>query len=224
MNTQIPQHTHTMGDICGHHKRSISWSAIFIGALFGIGISFLLNLFAVGIGLSAFTSTTPQTLAVGGIIGLIIISIASMGTLGWIAGFIGATRSLCFHNKTDCNFGCIYGFSAWCLALVLGMLLAMPASHFVKQSVHALNPTLQTQHVYKQSMEYPAKNDVSQTTTINANANEAVKTDVTTDADARKILITTTFITFIMFFIGAISASIGGHMGYARYSDKEDVS
>ncbi len=223
MNTQNP---HTIADNCGHHRRSVSWSAIFIGALYGIGISFLFNLFAVGIGLSAFTTTTPQTLAVGGIIGLIIISIVSMGTLGWIAGFIGATRSLCFHDKMQCNYGCIYGFTAWCLALVLGMLLAMPASQFVKQSVHALNPTIQVHRMYTQSKDYPEKNDVNQTsqaTSLTANANGAIATNATTDADARKILITTTFITFVMFFIGAISASIGGHMGYAFYSNKEDI-
>jgi hypothetical protein len=224
MNTQIPQHTTVERvETCTHSKRTVSWSAIIIGALFGIGISFLLNLFALGIGLSAFTSTTPQTLAVGGIIGLIIISIFSMGILGWIAGFIGATKSLCYHDKTQCNFGCIYGFSAWCLALVLSMLLAMPAAQLVAHSIHALNPTLNTERLYTQSNVLPSRNDTSTTTSSTTRTNEVARNNVVTDEDTHKILVRSIFTTFVMFFIGAISASIGGHLGYKRYSRTEDI-
>jgi len=57
-----------------HVYKRISWTAIFVGAIVAVGLSFLLNLFGIAIGLSAFTLSTDgaSVLAVGGLVGMII--------------------------------------------------------------------------------------------------------------------------------------------------------
>ena len=76
MATQVQndhQHDH-------HCNKRISWSAILTGALVGVGLSFLLNLFGVAIGLSAFSMGDhgPASLAIGGLLGLIASTIIAM--------------------------------------------------------------------------------------------------------------------------------------------------
>ena len=66
------------------YKR-MSWTAIFVGALIGTGLGFLLHLFGIAIGLSAF-SLTPDgatAVAIGGIVGMLIGVIASMLAAGY---------------------------------------------------------------------------------------------------------------------------------------------
>jgi len=198
-----------------HTRNHFSWSAIVLGAFFGIGISFLLNLFAFGIGLAAFKTNSAATLAIGGMLSLIVISIISMGTMGWIAGFIGGIKSLCNHNKLYCNYGCIYGFGAWCFALILSMFLVTPTSHLISHTTHAINPTL-TMTVVK---TYPvAVNDVNtQAPQPGLNQDNANKIDNVEQVDADKALSTTVLVAASLFSIGALSAGIGGHLGYKRY-------
>ncbi len=76
------------------HKR-ISWSAILIGAFVGIGLTFLLNLFCVALGVSVFTVGNDGAIAlvVGGIISMLVGIIASMVAAGYAAGYLG--RFLC---------------------------------------------------------------------------------------------------------------------------------
>lgn len=130
---------HVMTD-CEHDDhfckgRYISWSAIVIGALVGIGLSFLLNVFGIAIGLSAFNaaSTGATTMAIGGFIGMIIGTIASMFMAGWVTGYLSRTFS--FHR----NLGVLYGFSAWCLALVITIVLASSATHFLSSRNYSLS-------------------------------------------------------------------------------------
>lgn len=219
--------THSSNPISNNcHERKnhcFSWSAVFIGAFFGIGISFLLNLFGVAIGLSAFSSASPQTLAIGGIIALVIIAIFSMGILGWIAGYIGATKRLCDHNHQQCNYGCIYGFGAWCVALILSMLLAMPTTHFISESVRMLNPSIKYTQMSSQSLLASDADNTANTTTSTDAENQVAQTKVSMDDETHKTLTTTTFIAFIIFFIGALSACIGGHCGYNRYTRCEEI-
>jgi hypothetical protein len=80
-----------------HHHQShmgcpkrISWSAILAGALVGIGLSFLLNLFSIAMGLS-FVSTTKEgllTLVVSGLIGLVAGTIFVSFSSGFTAGYL----------------------------------------------------------------------------------------------------------------------------------------
>jgi hypothetical protein len=200
-------------DISVRKGKCFSWSSVFVGALVGIGISFLLNLFGMSIGLAAFghaTGSTSLTFAIGGFLALLIIAIVSMGALGTVAGYLGAVKKLQCNTTSDlhCNYGCLYGFTAWCLALILTVLLALPAGKFINYTTRALSdPTLVlTSDVY-------TKHDVTQTKVLPTTA------PGTTEETAKQLAVTT-FIAFIIFFIGALAAAIAGHIAFERCTRK----
>lgn len=194
-----------MTDAQGHHHhchhRAISWSAVITGALIGVGLGFLLNLFSVSIGLSAFTTSTDglSTLAVGGFIGMLIGVIATMFVSGWVAGYLG--QPYC----GDKNLGVLYGFTAWCLSLVLAVLLAANFAHFVTNYAAAVSnhPTTNV-------------NMTSDTTApmVSENKKETGDSVVTVNTEkAANAIGATAFVTFILFFIGALSSCFGGFSG-----------
>src|SRR5687767_10657531 len=76
---------------CGCRPKAISWTAILAGALVGMGLTFLLNTFSIGIGLSLVRTTEDglTSLAIGGFIGLLIGAIVSMFAAGFTAGCLG---------------------------------------------------------------------------------------------------------------------------------------
>jgi len=184
-----------------HHK-AISWTAIITGALIGVGLSFLLNLFSVSIGLSAFTTSTDglSTLAIGGFIGMLIGVIVTMFITGWVAGYLG--QPYCAQR----NLGVLYGFTAWCLALILAVLLATSISHFVTN--------------YAMTVSHAPAASVNMTTDESAPVvSETKRTDhgseVTVNTEkAANVIGATAFVTFILFFVGALSSCFGGHSGY----------
>ena len=90
----------------------ISWTALLVAAFVAVGLSFLLNLFSIAIGLGAITitSTGETKLAAGGVISLTLGSIIVMFTSGWVAGYLGQT------NCPKRNQGILYGFASWCVA------------------------------------------------------------------------------------------------------------
>lgn len=187
------QHTHC------HHK-SLSWTAVITGALVGVGLSFLLNLFSVSIGLSAFTTSSEglSTLAIGGFIGLLIVAIVSMFLTGWVAGYLG--QPYC----RDKNMGVLYGFTAWCLALILAALLASTFGHFVTS--------------YAAAMSNPPVEKVNMTTQDNApmvsENKKETGSEVTVNTEkAANAIGATAFVTFILFFVGALSSCFGGYSG-----------
>jgi hypothetical protein len=61
----------------------------------GVGLSFLLNLFSIAIGLSLVTTSKEgiASLAIGGFLGLVISAIAAMFVAGTTSGYLG--RSCC---------------------------------------------------------------------------------------------------------------------------------
>lgn len=185
------------------HSKYISWSAIIIGAFVAIGLSFLLNVFGLAISLSAFTTNAgATTLAVGGFIGMLIGTIASMFVAGWVAGYL--SRFFCFHR----NLGVLYGFATWCLALILTLLLASSASHFISARYYSLSdPTGNIVHV----TDNASAPIVSQQTTAHSNSNI---NNTQTTVNAPKALALSLFIMFILFFIGALSSCFGGYFGY----------
>lgn len=183
------------------HKKPISWTAVITGALVGIGLSFLLNLFSVAIGLSMVTTTKEgiTSLAIGGFIGLLIGTIVSMFVAGFTAGFLG--RLHCLKH----NLGVIYGFTSWCLALILTVLLASSMANYVSSYTnlvtHSATPTTA---VIINNETAPAISTLSSThhTDVVVNAQEATNT----------LGISALFI-FILFFVGAAASCFGGHYG-----------
>lgn len=185
-----------------HHcrPRCVSWSAIISGALVGIGLTFLLNLFCVAIGLAVVTTNTEgvTSLAIGGFIGLLISIIVAMFSAGSVAGYLA--RPYCFKR----HLGILYGFLAWCLALVLGVLLAGSMTEFSTSYRNYVNNGPDAVRVVNNNVT-PA---VTSTTRGNAT------TEVT--VNAQKVVNNVgyaAFLVFVLFFIGALSSSLGGYCG-----------
>lgn len=177
---------------------SLSWTAVIVGALVGIGLAFLLNLFSVAIGLSVYTTTTAgaMTLAIGGMVGLAIGIIVSMYVAGWVAGYLG--RSHCVKR----NLGVLYGFTAWCLALLITVMMTANMGRYISTYSHFLsNPTVVTLTQDKM--------DVMGTTKATANSPVEVVDVVVTAGNVGM----GAFIIFILFSLGALASCFGGHCG-----------
>ena len=189
----------------------ISWSAIFIGALSGVGLGFLLNLFGLAIGLSIFTTGKDgaMVIAIGGIIGILIGVIASMVTAGYAAGHLA--RVFCMNR----HHGILYGFVTWSLALLLAALVAAPLSHYIADySQRISHSALSIPKNKTDNVEILTTNSTS-TLAIEENANsvqiKAAPASIATGA----------FIVFAFFFIGAISSCIGACWGMGCCKERE---
>lgn len=192
----VPGHDHH--GMCGHKR--FSWGAVLAGALVGIGLAFLLNLFSIAIGLSLVSTSNEGmlTLAIGGFIGLLIGTIAAMFTAGFTAGYLGRF----FTMKR--NLGVLYGFAAWCLALILTALLTAHMGRYIS--------------VYSDFASHPS-------VTVFSTDKHAGQEGAVINADTEKsskVLGMTTFLIFVLFFVGALSSCIGGHWGMTcRCSDDD---
>lgn len=192
------------------YVRCISWSAILAGALVGLGLGFLLKLLGVAIGLSAVaTGDNGVTgLAIGGFIGLLICTIIAMFFAGWVAGRVGGGI-----GTTRC-FGVLYGFTTWCVVLLLTVLLSSHMGRFMAYNYRALvKPTPAVSTMVTNTAGQRQQAAVNATSDSN---NMAAVADTTTAVDAEKaagILSLSFFLAFIMFAVGALSACIGGYCG-----------
>lgn len=192
-------HTHTHDHMCC--KKRLSWSAIIAGALVGIGLSFLLNLFSIAIGLSIFNTATEGavTLAIGGFIGVIIGTIVPMFFAGFTAGYLG--RPHCARR----NLGVLYGFTAWCLALILTALFTTHMGHYVSSYGNFVsNPS---------AVVVTSDSGSAGVTTSPATPAPQSAVMVIDAQRAANGLAMGTFLIFVLFSIGALSSAIGGHCG-----------
>ncbi|MDF3054275.1 MAG: Uncharacterized protein K0Q74_182 [Gammaproteobacteria bacterium] len=192
-------HEHFCGIKC------VSWSAIIAGALVGLGTSFLLNLFGIAIGLSAFTTDRQGmlTLAVGGFIGLTIGAIVSMFFAGWVAGYLA--RMSCFNR----HFGALYGLVTWCLSLVLTIILTANAAQFMSMRNHSLSdPTSIVLTTNRDAATVSERNQSNVVSSINSQ-----RTTVVNAEEAANDLGKSLFLTFILFFLSAVASCFGGYFG-----------
>ncbi|HAF88143.1 MAG: hypothetical protein CMF38_01300 [Legionellaceae bacterium] len=177
--------------------KRISWSAIFIGAFIGLGLSFLLNLFSVAIGLTVFTQTdtNANVLAWGGYIAFLIGIIVAMLAAGYAAGYLG--RLYCPKR----NLGIVYGFTTWTVSLIFMVIMAAQLSSYVMS--------------YGQFMGYdtvraPMKGyQVTIETNQTASTNIAQATQKNSSTTVAHAMAWSVFMMFLSFMIGAIMCCIG---------------
>ncbi|MCA0403507.1 MAG: hypothetical protein LCH30_06870 [Proteobacteria bacterium] len=193
---------------CAGSHRLISWSAIFVGAIVGIGLTFLLNLFSLAIGLSSATtnSSGATVLALGGMLGIVIGLIASMLAAGYTAGYLGRVAYPGRH------LGIIYGFATWTVALLLTAFIGAKMGSYVTAYSNAVaNADYSVVQIKPATSTEPAKVEATKTTTN--------KTPVKTETTETTVQTTTTGLAwgalglFGLFFLGAISCCIGAHCG-----------
>lgn len=159
-----------------------SWKPIIAGALIAVGLAFLLNLFSIAIGLTAFTTNSEgvETIVLGGLLGTAVGIVSSMFAAGWLTGYLGQRHC----NKR--HLGALYGFLAWCLALIIAIFLASHAQHYISFYGHFLSGTPDV-----------AVSNVA-----------VVANNLST-----KGLVISSYIIFILFFLSAFACSLGGHCG-----------
>lgn len=195
---------HMDGQSC--YVKCISWAGIVAGALVAVGLSFLLNLLGVSLDLSVFSASAEgsKTIAMGGFIVLLIISVVVMFIAGKVAGKLG--RFTCKTRK----IGILHGFLAWVLALIISIVGADSLNKFIVGHVNGM--VYQSSH-YGQLTSSEA---ASLTSTIVADASKDLAS-VSTDKKS-SVLSIATFLTFLIFFVGAVASCLGGYCA-ARKSE-----
>jgi len=174
----------------------LSWSAILAGAFIGLGISFLFNLFNISIGLSLIASNPEglERLAISGFLGMLIGTVVSTFVTGFIAGYLGP------DGDEQGKSGVIYGFLAWCIALILMVTFTANMGTYVEAYSHgntvAPPQTAQMNYSYSQSDEGSESGALSPK-----------------NVEMRKELGTGSFLIFTLFFVGALTSCFGGYSG-----------
>lgn len=172
-------------------EKVFSWTAIFVGALTGLGLTFLFNLLSLAIGISLFTQQTNDTFAfsITGIIGFFLVAFISMFVTGWIAGKLTLLSSM---RKV---WGCLYGFTAWCLTFIMTVILLMNTLQFIQFHSNFTSKNLTT---IKISNQLP---------TMTQSQGSNAETE-------KKIIGLNAYVTFIFFLVGASSSTLGGYVGF----------
>lgn len=200
-----------------HPHRRFCWSAVFAGALVGVGIGFLLHLFGMAIGLSAYSSSADRAgmIAIGGILGMLIGVAATGLTAGYTAGYLGRCLNAPRH------WGMMYGFTTWSIALLLSMLVAVPGSHYIASFTNSLAKSQIVKNIGE------ANNEVSGISKPAANDTAMVqKTDegnALNTPDAGENLAWSSWIIFVLFFAGAFFSCLGACWGAGCRKDYEET-
>lgn len=182
--------------------KRISWSAILTGALVGVGFSFLLNLFGVAIGLSAFSMGDQgvMSLAIGGLFGIIVSTIIAMFFAGFTSGYIGR---LYVPGR---NMAGIYGFSTWIVAIILTAVLTTHLGSYIES--YSTSVTRSTVIITQD------KTAEAMTSKSHASSHEEHhKIANITPKEVTGGIAIGAFIVFAMFFIGALSSCVGARFG-----------
>lgn len=179
----------------------LSWSAIFAGAFTGVGLNFLLQLYGIAIGLSAYSSSSfgATKIAIGGLLGLLVGVIAAMVAAGFVAGYLGK-----FYH-CYCHGGIIYGFLTWSMGLVLSAVLIFPFTHYASAYTRALSPSVEITNALPHPIEI--KPDTS-TPSMKETGGTKPSIKVTPSA-----LTGSSWVIFLLFFIGALSSCAGACWG-----------
>lgn len=180
---------------------SISWTALGIGSLLIVGLSYLMRLFTVGVGLSSYSTTTSGTVAfaITGFVCLIILSYLLLFLAGWVTGLISSV-----HSEKRW-LGLLHGFAAWCLALVImGAFVAPNHPFFIAQRFpHSVN------------VFAPANtlNSPTLPLTTTAPQNQNTVQAITSPANPVNTLGIGMLATFFIFLSGVLGSSLGGYYG-----------
>ncbi|MDR3502268.1 MAG: hypothetical protein P4L79_06760 [Legionella sp.] len=199
---------HSVNVVEGHKMTGMCWTAVITGALVGLGIGFLLNLFGAAIGLSAYKMNQSEAVvAIGGVIGLLIGVIVAMGASGFVAGYLGR-----FHH-CYCHGGVIYGFVTWCLALILSTVLVIPMIHYVGFYADNINSALIASELSNANANPVTKAPTNGNVAPTPANPTGTKGQVSAPSQPIKYPAWTSWILFILFFVGALSSCIGACYG-----------
>lgn len=193
-----------------HPKRCVSWSAVLGGALVGVGLAFLLNLFSIAVGLSALSmdsTTGVTTVAISGLIGVLIATIVSMFVGGATAGCLA--RAHCPKRKS----GAFYGFVSWCVALLIMACFTGHIGRYVATyTSFVTNPSAMPVMVMPMQVQMQAGAQRNMMTPAAAQTMKGPQAQAA-QAPTNNPLGIGAFIVFVLFFVGALASCFGGHFG-----------
>ncbi|MBA4695895.1 MAG: hypothetical protein H2069_00730 [Legionella sp.] len=189
---------------CKLTSTHLNWAAIFAGALVGMGLGFLLNIFSMAIGLSAYTSVNgSMVVAIGGVLGLLIGSIVAMGVAGFVAGYLGR-----FYH-CYCHGGVIYGFLTWSLAIMLSAALILPVTRYITFYEENLAPVTVT---------------AADVNAAEVSQQQALPSPEKIVHAHPKHLAWNGWILFLFFFLGALASCMGACCGMGcRKVDRDNL-
>lgn len=185
------------------YYKNLSWTAIFIGALVGVGLGLLLKIFGLAIGLSALSMNAHggTVIAIGGFLGFAIGIIVSMFMAGFTTGYLGRCTS--FH----CNLGIIYGFTTWTVVMLLSAVMMGYMGQFVSTYSANLNHSMvMAPHSDKAKVD-------AVIVEMPANPSNDLNVAKATTVDDVSDLALSTILMFILFFLGALSSCLGAWYG-----------
>lgn len=117
-SSDYPARSH-YGDHDHNHRSTVSWGAIFAGAVAALGVQVLLMMLGAGLGLAVYSPLTESdpmaNLSIGALLIQSISAIISLCLGGWVAG-----RFAPVHCRAT---GWLHGFTVWCTATVGGVIL-----------------------------------------------------------------------------------------------------
>jgi hypothetical protein len=191
----------------------ISWSAILAGAFVGLGLAFLLHLYAIAISLSAFSSASnhgASVITIGGLLGMIIGVIAAMATAGFVAGYLGRFHYYLLHG------GVIYGFLTWSIIIFLSAIMVGPMESYVENFGNSLSNST----VIRNNGE--DRNVTVQNTAVVPKNGKMANVPVV-DVSAKQLAFGG-WVVFVLFFVGALSSCIGACYGIQCKRDYPNLS
>ena len=190
------------------HFRFFSWSAVFAGALVGVGLGFLFNLLNLALGFFVLTTETGKdidTLAIGGLIWLVVCGIITMFLAGWVAGKVARC---CYYKR---SVGLVHGFCAWVVALIITFVMLAHLGVFL----HGGSAVAQTAANYS-STSSPTKVVNQSVGTVSSPVKGTTNDKLVVDQKSSEVSSKGTFGLFLIFFVGAVSSCIGGLLGIGR--------
>ncbi|TAL64470.1 MAG: hypothetical protein EPN84_03380 [Legionella sp.] len=187
----------------------LSWSALFAGAVAGVGLNFLLNLLALGLGLASFSI---------GILGETVFSwigffcfclsaIVAMFATGWIAG------KLTPHNLQSRYWGVLIGFLSWSILLMFTIILI---TNMIQYAAFHSNFT-------SNLVEIRLKSNAPMLTGTTAQMLNHAPLSFNIETH-NKIISLNALLTFLLFLIGSIASALGGFLGYSKSPRLNDHS
>ncbi|WP_133140856.1 hypothetical protein [Legionella genomosp. 1] len=179
-------------------ENKLNWSALFAGAIGGVGLNFLLNLLALAIGLSSFSIAQDGStrFSFAGYSLFCFSAFIAMFFTGWLAGKLSSGLLL---KKT---WGMVHGFLAWCLLLLFTVMLI---TNLIQYTAFHANFTSNLVGI-KISANSPM---VTETQSEHKGVSAIPDTE-----KAKKILRINSFQTFFLFLTGALASCLGGYLGF----------
>ncbi|KTC99417.1 hypothetical protein [Legionella erythra] len=182
-------------------RRYLSWSAIFAGAIAGVGLNFLLNLLSLGLGISSFSidSEGNTFFSFAGFLCFCLAAVLAMFMTGWIAGKLSPVV------VKARAFGLLIGFIAWSMLLIMTIILI---TNMIQYAAFHSNFT-------SNLVAIKLTNDAPMLTETVADIKKKSPLHINIET-RKKVLTLNALLTFVLFFIGALSSCAGGFLGYTR--------